>query len=197
MKTNNVISCFVVLLISVNIYAQKLKIEVTSGNLSFLKEVKNLKIVYDYSDLLVGEMAENDYINKKMMEEDLKNPSGGQIWLEKWKNDRSAYYEPKFEELWNKYLVKIPARRNMESDIIMMVHTTWIEPGFSTGVMGYGSRPSLIDLTITFTKNGNETAVVKIANSPGGGSYYAAERIGESYAKAAKTLAGYVLKAIK
>jgi len=197
MKTVNVISYFVVLLITVNVHAQKLKFEVTSGNLSFLKEVEKLKIVYYYSGLMVGEMVESDYITKRMMEEDLKNPTGGEIWLIKWKDDRSDYYEPKFEELWNKYLIKIPAGKDMESDVNMIVHTTWIEPGFSTGIMGYGSRPSLINLTIKFTKNGNETAVVKITNSPGGGSYYAAERIGESYAKAAKTLAGYVLRAIK
>jgi hypothetical protein len=67
--------------------------------------------------------------------------------------------------------------------------------------MRYGSRPSLVNLTITFTNNGEQAAVITIINSPGVSgmtdSFDAANRIAESYAKAAKTLANYVLKVYK
>jgi len=200
MQTVKLVSLFVVLLTATNLHAQKQKYEVTSGDLSFLKKVEKIKINYDYSGLMIGELKESDYTAKRMADKDLGEPGGGELWLKKWVGDRSNFYEPRFEELWNKYIKKIPAGRNIESNVIMNVHTTWIEPGFYT-MMRYGSRPSLVNLTITFTNNGEQAAVITIINSPGVSgmtdSFDAANRIAESYAKAAKTLANYVLKVYK
>ena len=48
-------------------YAQKLK--VTSGSLSFMKEVKGFNLVFDYSDMAVGKFdKEQDYVDKKIEE---------------------------------------------------------------------------------------------------------------------------------
>jgi hypothetical protein len=197
MKTVKLITLFAFLLTAINLHAQKLKFEVISGNLAFLKEVNKIKIIYDYSNLMVGELKESDYVAKRMAEKNLGKPGSGELWLKEWVGDRSDFYEPRFEEVWNKYIKKIPAGKNIESDVIMNVHTTWIEPGFY--LMGsHADRTSLINITITFTKKGEEKAVVNIIHSPGVSglidSFDAANRIAESYAKAAKTLAQYILK---
>jgi hypothetical protein len=185
------------MLIAGSISAQK--VTVKSGSLSGLKGVDKIKIVYDYSNLGVGDFTnENDYIAKKMKESEEKEAGSGEKWKTKWYGDRERAYEPKFEELLAKYLENVKSGKDVESDVVMNVHTTFIEPGFNVGVM---RKPAYINLIVTITKAGSEMAVVEMLKSPGadamGFDYDSALRIGEAYAKAGKSLSSLIAKQTK
>jgi hypothetical protein len=193
MKTKNLILCLAAILCGVSMFAQGVEIK---GNLSELKGVSKIKTVFDYSGIIVGVMNEDEYVDKKVKEKDAETPGSGEIWKRKWISDRATNYEPKFEELFRKYMRGVLVGKEVESEVVMNVHTTFLEPGVYT--MTWGSRPAMIDLTVTFTKNNTELAVVKISQSPGnGGGFDAAARIGEAYAKAGKELGARALKATK
>jgi len=197
MKSIRLLSLLCALFIAGSISAQK--IVVKSGSLKDLKGATSIKTVYDYSNLGVGDFSnEDDYIAKRMEESEKNKPGSGPAWKEKWFADREKQYEPKFEELLGKYLPDVKIGKDVESDIILNVHTTFIEPGFNVGVM---RRPAFTNLTFTFTKAGSEIAVVEMLKSPGadamGFDFDAAYRIQESYAKAGKSLSSYIKKQTK
>jgi hypothetical protein len=197
MKFTRLVLLSAAILIAGSTFAQKIK--VTSGNLQDLKGVEKMKIVYDYSNLAVGKFTdEKDYIAKKMADAEKDKPGSGEAWKAKWYNDRPTKYEPKFEELFSRYAEKIKSGKDIESDVVMTVHTTFIEPGYNV----YVSRASAsINFTVTFTKGGNEIATVTLTKTPGGDvfgyDFDAALRISEGYAKAGKSLGAYITKATK
>ena len=185
------------LLIGGSAFAQKIK--VTSGDLKELKGVTKIKITYDYSNLSVGDFKnENDYIAKKMADAEKSKPGTGETWKSKWYSDRPGKFEPKFEELFTKYAKDIQSGKAVESDVVMNIHTTFIEPGFNVGVM---RKPSYINLLITFTKANAQIAVVELTKSPGqdamGFDYDAGYRMGEAYAKAGKSMGAFLVKSLK
>jgi hypothetical protein len=184
----------VTLLIASVSFGQKIK--VTEGKISALADVKTIKIVYDYSNLGVGKFdVEDEYIEKKVADMNEDEAGTGDAWKEAWFGDRQKTYEPKFEDLFAKYASSIKSGPDVESDVTMLVHTTFIEPGFNVGV---AKKPALINLEITFHNEGSGLLKVLVLKSPGtgaGGFDYDAEyRISEAYAKAGKTLGKYLEK---
>jgi hypothetical protein len=197
MKLTKLFLFLVIILFAGNISAQKTK--VTSGNLADLKGVEQIKTVYDYSNLAVGDFTnENDYIAKKMAEREKDKPGTGEAWKDKWFSDRPNQFEPKFEELLTKQLETVKVGKDIESEVVMNVHVTFIEPGFNVGVM---RKPAAVDFIVTITKGGKEIAVVSMLKSPGadamGYDFDSAYRIQESFAKAGKTLGGLIKKSTK
>lgn len=175
------------------------KITLKSGNLAFLKGQKNLNIEFTYDNLAVGKFEnENDYIAKKVDEYNSKEAGKGDIWKEAWFNDRPTRYEPKFLELFGKYLEPhgITADRGLTADYTMVVHTTFIEPGFNVGV---ARQNAYTNSEILFKDaSGAVIATLTVLNSPGatafGYDFDSGVRISESYAKMGKSLAGFVIK---
>ncbi|MBN2523065.1 MAG: hypothetical protein JXB24_07300 [Bacteroidales bacterium] len=194
MKINKVLPVCFALLFASSAYGQKIK--VTSGQLSTLKGIKALKIEYDYSDLAVGKFDnEEDYINKRVTEMNDKEPGTGDSWKIKWFDDRTYRFEPKFEELFSKYAESIESGQKVNAEIIMNVHTIFIEPGYNVGI---SRMPASINLDVTFIKGDEELAVISITKSPGsdamGYDFDTGYRISEAYAKAGKSLAKYLDK---
>jgi len=181
--------------------AQKIKMK--SGTLDFLKGQTGLLVKFDYSDMAVGKFPkEEDYIAKKRDEYNGKEAGKGDKWAESWVNDRTARFEPKFEELFNEYCSKKGLTCSQTADAAeyeMMVHTLFTEPGYNVGV---ARQNAYINVEITFKKiaDGEEVAVMSVDNCPGTGAmgydFDTAFRIGESYAKLGKSLAGLVLKVL-
>jgi hypothetical protein len=197
MKTTRLLLFCVAIIISGSLFAQKIKVQ--SGKLSALSGIKKIKIEYDYSDLSVGKFdKEEDYITKRVTEMNKKEAGTGDRWKENWFKDREARYEPKFEELFAKNTEPVESGKDVESNIIMNVHTIFIEPGFNVGVT---RRPSLINLVITFTKDGEELTIITMNKCPGsdvmGADFDTGWRISEAYAKAGKSLGKYLKKFLK
>lgn len=82
---------------------------------------------------------------------------------------------------------------NNDAKIQMIVTTTFLEPGFNVGI---SSRPAYINLEITFInmETNEEIAKYILKKSPGTAYYDFGVRVGEAYAKAAKSFAKLLAK---
>ena len=187
---------------SLTTMAQKIRTE--SGNLSFLKGETELNIKYDFSDFQVGGFSsESEYKNKKIKEYNEKEAGRGDTWEKSWERDKEERFPNKFEELFDKGLTgKIHiAQNNEKAKYTLIVKTTFIEPGFNIGVM---RRNAAVAFEYIFVETDNESKVMAKLKQPdvpgsqfGGYDYDTGARISESYAKAAKMLAAYILKNMK
>jgi hypothetical protein len=186
---------------SVNYHTKGPKIYLESGNLSFLKGQTKINVEYIYEGMMVGNKTEADYVQEKI-EKYNKNEAGkGDKWLENWKNDRIEKFQPKFEELINKYLVKATVNlcpKNTAAKYTLILKTDFTEPGFNVGVM---RQPAFISATVIFVETSdksNEIAKISIENSPGqdvaGSDFETGYRLQEAYAKCGKELAKFLMK---
>ncbi len=180
---------------ALNLQAQKIK--QVKGDLAFLKGQDEIGVQFTYDkDLKIGPGTEQEYIDKKMAEAEKDEPGKGQKWLDAWKADRTSYYQPKFIELFEDVLRKkevVLLENSENTKYTMIVNTTFIEPGFNVGV---ASKRASADMVITFVETANPSNVVAeftILKTPGTAMYDAGSRVGESYAKAAKYFAKYLL----
>jgi hypothetical protein len=176
------------------------KITVEKGSAGAVKGQKMLA-TFDYSNMAVGKFAtEDEYINKKSADYNKDEAGKGDKWAASWKGDRATRYEPRFEELINKYGEKAgisASRTATDAKFEVNVHTIFTEPGFNVGVM---RKPAYINVIVTFKdlSSGQEVAVLKVENCPGqdamGYDFDTGVRIEESYAKLGKALAAFITK---
>lgn len=181
--------------------AQAQKIKLVSGDLTFLKGEKSINLQYNYDDVMVGDMQEAAYIKKKVTDYNAKEAGKGDKWLENWKNDRKTRYEPKFEELFNKYLEEVNTKAkegDASAKYTILIKTKMIEPGFNVGVVRKSAK---IDVVVEISASGspeNKLAELTVYDVPGaaamGYDFDSGERISEAYAKLGKALAKYIIK---
>ncbi len=201
MKLKNYMLVALMLLTASAGFAQKIK--VTQGKLDFLKDQKTINVIYAYDNMAVGKYAkEQEYVDDKVNDYNEKEAGKGDQWKENWVADRSAKYEPQFEELMNKELEKydVVVGNYPDAEYTLVLNTLFTEPGFNVGVM---RKPAYVNLEAVFVKTGapqEAIAVVKIDKAPGrdvmGFDYDAGYRIQEAYAKAGKELAQYINKTV-
>ena len=185
--------------LSIRTYAQKLTLE--SGDLSLLKGQTKLNVEYLYDDMMVGKKTEADYIKEKVEKYNKDETGKGDKWLENWKNDRKDKYQPKFEELINKYLEDAKVNvssKNTDAKYTLIIYTDFTEPGFNIGV---ARQPAYINTIVTVVETADkskEIAKISIEKSPGqdvvGNDYDTGYRIQEAYAKCGKELAKFLMK---
>lgn len=172
------------------------KIKLTDGDLSFLKDIAELSIVFQYpEDIKVGNMSQQAYIDKKMAEKEEKEAGAGEKWKEAYFTDRVDHYEPMFKELFEKYTGDLYIQQDdPDYKYTMVVKTTFIEPGFNVGIH---SKKAALDLVITFIETANPENIlgtITLKKSPGTAHYDSGLRVGESYAKAGKELGRFLNK---
>lgn len=185
----------IAIVFALNMQAQKIKL--VQGDLKFLKGQDEIGVQFTYDEnMKVGAGTEAEYITKKMAEADEKEPGSGEKWKAAWYGDRPDHYQPKFIDLFEKTLDKkkvILLENGDATKYTMIVHTTFIEPGFNVGVM---SKRASVDMTVTFVETADPAKVMAkftIMKSPGTAVYDGGARVGESYAKAAKYFAKALL----
>lgn len=176
--------------------SQAQKIKLTSGDLSFLKDLSELNVVFEYPDnLKIGKMSQEAYIDKKVKENEEKEAGSGENWKEQYYADRDEHYEPMFLELLDKYTDDLYIQQDdSDYEYTMIVKTTFVEPGFNIGIH---SKKSALDLDITFIETANPDnilASISLKKSPGTPQYDAGMRVGEAYAKAGKELGKFLKK---
>ncbi len=182
--------------ISSTSFGQKIKIK--EGNLDFLSGVKSLKLEYTYDNMKVGKYSEAEYIGKKRESYNKKEAGKGDTWVENWTNDREKRFEPKFEQLFSKYLgkVDVDASPNEDAEYTLIIHTYFTEPGYYIGI---SSAPAMINSEAIFVKSDNHDKVLCVLDmkkAPGnsGAGFDTGERIKEAYAKTGKSLAKFLIK---
>ncbi len=176
--------------------------KLTKGNLGFLKGQAKVAVEFDYSKLGVGKYkSEEDYINKKVAEYNKDEPGRGDKWKESWFNDRPTRFEPKFLELFNESSPNTKAEKGADRDYVMVVKTTFVEPGYNIGV---SKMPAYVNFTIVFYKKddrNNSLAEILMTKVPGsqfaGFDFDTGTRISESYAKGGKDLGKFLAKSVK
>ena len=181
----------------------------TSGDktLSFLAGEKDINLEYDYSDMMVGKKPEAQYKEEKIADFNKKQKGKGERWAEKWVNNRSAIYEPMFEELINKIMVKSKMGTNISKNLkdakyTLVVHTTMTEPGFNVMVMKVD--PSC-NFEFIWKENGTGKEMAKgrldrVAGHVMNDSdwdFDPSNRLKECYAKAGKVVGKTMEKALK
>ncbi len=180
------------------------KVIKVTGSLDALKGEKVFNIKYSYDNLIIGKKKEADYINEKVREYNTKEKGKGEQWKEAWFNDRVTRYQPKFQELFNKYIADkgmSAAEGNDEAKYTIHIKTTWIEPGWNIGI----SRSSAfinVSIEIYETKKpDSQIARFSINKIPGsdamGYDFDSGWRISEAYAKLGKIFGKYFVKNLK
>lgn len=182
---------------SIALHAAGPKIKLKSGSLSALSGVKEVGLVFDYSNMRVGKMNESAYLEDRTAKYNAKEPGKGDQWAKAWVNDREARFEPKFIELINKNS-KLRSFQKGESNAYFKVHTIFTEPGFNVGVARANAS---VNMNIHVMVGGSEVAVITIVGAYGGtfGGYDfdTGTRIAESYAVAGKYLGKFLDKKAK
>jgi len=185
------------LILLIGVAASGQSIKRTSGNLDVLKSTKNIGVSFTYENMKVGKMDEERYVQEKISDYNKKKSGSGEAWHKEWIADRSERFEPKFIELFSKYLGEKGISANLgEGDILMKINVDFIEPGFNVGV---ARRNASVDFTCIITSSdGKEIASVTVkeasANSFGGNDYDVGFRVQESFAKGGRELAKFMLK---
>ncbi|WP_300565760.1 hypothetical protein [Flavobacterium sp.] len=195
----------VLLLSSGIVMAQKMKLE--KGDLKFLsgqKEV-NVEFVYDNLKLMKEKLSETDYVTKRAAELNEKSKGNGDIWKKKWKGSKELIWNPKFLELINVVLVKGKKEISFQEELksakyTLIVDVVWIYPGWDAAVMKQPAKVSTVLKFVETANRNNVLAEVSSEEAPGdqwGNNFSNESRIGEGFAKTAKSFAKLILKEIK
>ncbi|MCD0464287.1 hypothetical protein [Flavobacterium sp. ENC] len=190
------------LLISGAAFAQDM--EVVKGNFTFLKDQKEINVVFDYSNftMMKEKKSEAQYVEERTADLNAKIKGNGDAWKKRWKSSPELIWTPKFLELANLVLSKEKKDVNFQENLTsapytLIVQTVWIYPGWDAGIM---KQPAKVSTNLKFVETANKSNVlleITSEEAPGdqwGNNYSNESRIGEGYAKTAKSLSKMILK---
>lgn len=176
-------------------------IVLTSGSIDFIKDQKIIDFSFSYEEMLVGKLTENEYVNKKISDYNKKEEGKGEQWKEAWYGDRKERFEPKFLELFDKYMSEVDVAAGTEgAQYRIEINTDFTEPGWNVGVMRQNAS---IDLSckVKNIETGEQVASIKIRNASAnnfwGTDFTSGYRVQETYAKAGRELAKFFIKKAK
>lgn len=188
----------IILFLLTGILADAQNIVLTSGSLAPLKTETVLKFEFTYNEMLVGKMTEAEYVEKKVGDYNSKEAGRGDTWQSNWIADRKGRFEPKFLELFDKYMAEKKIVSGTEgANYVVVVNTDFTEPGFNVGVV---RRNASIDLSckILNIESGEQVASLKIRNASAnnfwGTDFDSGYRLQETYAKAGREFAKFLIK---
>lgn len=181
--------------------AQKFKNEI--GNFTTLKDeaVVNVKFSYSNLKLLKENYTEDEYISRRKNDLNEKDNGTGDAWISKWNNAKDGIWEPKFIELLLKNVDHVTFKENISSaNYTLLVDVIWIYPGWDVYMM---KQPAKVTTNIKLVETNNPSNViyqVDAIDAPGdqfGSNFSNESRIGEGFAKTAKTIGKKISKELK
>ncbi|WJS95846.1 hypothetical protein NYQ10_05165 [Flavobacterium johnsoniae] len=196
-----IIACF---FISGAIFAQDMN--VVQGNFDFLKDQKEVNVSFDYSDftMMKEKMPEAQYVQEHKADLDKKAKGNGNIWEKKWIAAREQIWTPKFLEIANTVLTKekkdLNFQEGLKTPYTLIVKTVWLFPGWDAGIM---KQPAKVTTNLKFVDSANKSNVLLEITSdeaPGdqwGSNFSNESRLGEGYAKTAKSMSKLIIKKTK
>lgn len=192
---------FALFLISGVISAQDMN--VVQGNFAFLKDQKEINIEFDYSNftMMKENKPEAQYVEEHKADLDKKAKGNGNIWQKKWIAAKEQIWTPKFLEIGNIVFSKAGKEINFQEGLntpyTLIVKTVWIYPGWDAGIM---KQEAKVTTNLKFVDSADKSKVLLEINSeeaPGdqwGSTFSNESRIGEGYAKTAKSLSKMIIK---
>ena len=196
-----IIAC---LLLSGAAFAQDM--DVVQGNFDFLKNQKEVNVIFDYSDftMMKEKMPEAQYVQEHKADLDKKAKGNGNIWEKKWIAARENIWTPKFLEIANIVLTKekkdLNFQEGLKTPYTLIVKTVWLFPGWDAGIM---KQPAKVTTNLKFVDSNNKSNVLLEITSdeaPGdqwGSNFSNESRLGEGYAKTAKSMSKLIIKKMK
>ena len=192
---------FALLLLTGITFAQDMN--VVKGNFDFIKNQKEINIEFDYSNftMMKENKTEKQYVEERTAELNEKYKGNGNIWQKKWYSAKELIWTPKFLELINVVLQKEKKDLNFQEGLntpyTLIVKTTWLYPGWDAGIM---KQPAKVSTNLKFVETANKSNVlleITSEEAPGdqwGNNFSNESRLGEGYAKTAKSLAKLIAK---
>ena len=193
---------FALLFVSSIITAQDMK--VVKGDFGFLKDQKEVNIEFDYSKLTLmkEKLTEEQYVANRVKELNEKTKTTGDVWKKKWNSSKELIWNPKFLELMNVIFTKESKDVSFQEGLTtakytLIVDALWIYPGWDAGIM---KQPAKVTTNLKFVETANKSNVlleISSEEAPGdqwGSNFSNETRIGEGFAKTAKSLAKMILK---
>jgi len=188
-------------LISGTLFAQDMN--VVKGNFDFLKDQKEINTEFDYSNftMMKEKKSEAQYVEEHKADLDQKAKGNGNLWQKRWVVAKEQIWTPKFLEIGNVVLSKggkdLNFQEGLNTPYTLIVQTVWIYPGWDAGIM---KQPAKVTTNLKFVETANKSNVlleITSEDAPGdqwGNNYSNESRIGEGYAKTAKSLSKMILK---
>lgn len=183
-------------LISASAIAQKIKL--IEGDLSPLKGETSVITEFTYDNMSVGKYdKEADYVAKKTEEYNKKEAGRGDSWAKSWVNDRTASFEPKFNQLFEKASEMAVTKNAKSAKYTIIFKTNSTEPGYNVGIMR-GNAYINAEAWIVETAGKKVIAKISVLKVPGrtfgGYDFDTGGRIAECYADAGKSLGKFIKK---
>jgi hypothetical protein len=180
-------------------------VNLQSGSLNFLRGETQVNVEYEYDNLLVSNQAEQQYVNRTVAALNNKEPGRGDHWHQAWLNDRTEKFQPKFEELLNKYQddgkTSLIFSNFKNAKYTLILKTTSISLGYNVAIARY---PAMLNAEVVFVETHNRStplATLTITKSKGldawGNDYASGDRLKEAYAKAGKELGILIAKKVR
>ncbi|MEB3375562.1 hypothetical protein SFC43_28085 [Bacteroides sp. CR5/BHMF/2] len=176
-------------------------IVMTSGTIDFIKDQQVIQFTFSYDEMLVGKLTENEYVEKRVLNTTLKKRAKETNGKPLWYGDRKERFEPKFLELFDKYMSEVGITAGSEgAQYRIEINTDFTEPGWNVGVMRQNAS---VDLSCKVKKieTGEQVASIKIRNASAnnfwGTDFTSGYRVQETYAKAGRELAKFFIKKAK
>lgn len=182
--------------------AQKMANE--KGSLAVLKNETsvNIRFSYDNLKLMKEQLSEEQYVKERRKDLNEKDKGNGDVWVSKWQNAKDGIWEPKFVELLLK-TVKTGVtfnEGNEEAKYTLLVDAVWIYPGWDVYMMKQAAKVTT-HIRLVETANPSvvlyETDAIEAPGDQFGSNFSNESRIGEGFAKTAKTLGKTINKALK
>ena len=179
-------------------------VEVVKGDFKFLKDQKEVNIEFVYSNLklMKEEVTEAQYVKERTAELNEKSKGKGDIWKKKWEGSKELIWNLKFLELANVVLSKEKKDLTFQEGLTnakytLIVDVVWIYPGWDAGVMKQAAKVSTVLKFVETANRSNVVLELTTDKAPGdqwGNNYRNESRIGEVFAKTAKTMSKMILK---
>lgn len=189
------------ILFSILTFSHSQSIVMTSGTIDFIKGESVLQFTFSYDEMLVGKLTESEYVNKKTTDYNEKEAGKGDEWKKAWVDDRKERFEPKFLELFDKYMGEKGITSGTEgANYVIEINTDFTKPGWNVGVMRQNAS---VDLTCKVKKieTGEQVTSIRIRNASAnnfwGTDFTSGYRVQETYAKAGRELAKFFIKKAK
>lgn len=192
-----------IVVVSTFVMAQKMKIE--KGDLSFLKGQNVVNVTFDYSEMkmMKENMTEAQYVEKHATELNAKVDGNGDSWKKQWETGKENIWNPKFLSIANTVLTKdqnpLRFKEDSNTPYTLLVKVKWIYPGWDAAIM---KQPAKVSTQLVFIDSQTKNVVCEISSqeAPGdqwGNNFSNEYRVGEGFAKTAKSLAQRIIKDVK
>ena len=170
-------------------------VNLTKGNLLFLKDENTINIEFTYEKMTVDGTKEADFVKNKKAEYNAKEAGTGDSWAIKWEEDKEMKFEPKFVTAF----VNLSGMTvSKDAKYTLIFNTKNMEPGYSVGV---SKRNAGIDGTVTIVESSDRTKILAklLVERPGenmfrGAAFDAGSRIADAYNLSGQKVGKFVKK---